>query len=323
MLVPMPNAAAIAFGAAAVVLIVLAVARTPRTAGLSIACIVLSIAPVVWVPLIAGSSAGNRFLYFAGAWMALILASGIRTLPRPAGPIAFAIIAALGIGSVAYQARVWRLAAELSRTSIEQLRPFAGTRTPIYIENLPGLFTDGPYVINSLAFGYYFHGALPPVTAHVMAVKHDGGEAVFAFWMDDNTLPAGARAISLSTPVWLPESHAVIGIDTPRDGDAITEPFTIRGWAIDANARAGNGVDLIRVYAYPATGTDEQLIGTARIGLERPDIAQQYGSKALRSGFMLEARDLPPGHYRIVVFARMTFSRKSGRATVADVLVKR
>jgi len=301
-----------------------ALRTAPRLAMLSIIGIAVSVAPVLWVSLIQGSSAGNRFLYFAGAWYSLLLALGMARSGRVMSAIALLLMAGLGVGSVAHQARIWREASRLSRASIDQLRPYEGTTRPLFVANLPATFTDGPYVINALAFRYYFHGALPPVDARAMTVKYDRGESMFAFWIDDPTPAPDAQLVRLLLPVWINESRSVAAIDAPRAGDTVRQPFAVRGWAIDANAREGTGVDQMRVYAYPLPGADADAVflGKARYGDSRPDVAQKYGARFEHCAFMLEASGLRPGRYRIAAFARDDTSRKSGVAWTGEIIVE-
>jgi hypothetical protein len=301
-----------------------ALRTAPRLAALSIVSIALSVAPVLWVSLIQGSSAGNRFLYFAGAWYSLLLAVGIARLGGVARATALVLIAGIGIGSVDHQARIWRTASRLSRASIDQLRPYQGTTRPLFIGNLPANFTDGPYVINALAFRYYFRGVLPPVGARAMTLKYDRGEAVLAFWMDDTKPAPGADVVTLSLPVWVKDPRMVAAIETPGAGAAVPQPFAVRGWAIDTNARGGTGVDSVRVYGYPVPGGefDAVFVGQARYGDSRPDVARQYGSRFERCGFTLEATGLHPGRYRIAAFARSATTRTSAVAWTGEIVVR-
>ncbi len=305
-----------------------AVRTAPRLAALSIAGVGLSVAPVLWVSLIQGSSAGNRFLYFAGVWYVLLLAVGIARLGRASGAAAFLLVAGIGTGSVVHQARIWREASRLSRAAIDELRPYQGTARPLFVKNLPAAFTDGPYVINMLAYRYYFQGAMPPVAARAMTLKYDRGESTFAFWIDAPTPAPGAKSVTLSLPVWMDEPRPLGAIEAPHTGESLRQPFTVRGWAIDANARAreGTGIDQVHVYAYPRPDSDIDAVdvvflGKARYGGSRPDVAQKYGARFDRSGFDLDASGLGPGRYRLAAFPRNARTRRAEAVWTGEVIV--
>jgi hypothetical protein len=78
--------------------------------------------------------------------------------------------------SLGYQSNIWREAARLARTSVEQFASYTGSTEPVYIPNLPYIFEQGPYVLKSYAFGFYFHGLLvPPVRADALVLSWENG----------------------------------------------------------------------------------------------------------------------------------------------------
>jgi hypothetical protein len=145
----------------------------PRPALALAGAIALCAAPVVWLGLPAGSSSGGRVLYLAGAPFAILVALGAaRLLEAPRswarGPAlgAVAIVLVTAVTSLYAQRAMWAEACRLSRQTVEAFRPFVGQQEPLHLDNLPFWFEEGPYVIKSYAFGYYFHPArVPPVTA--------------------------------------------------------------------------------------------------------------------------------------------------------------
>lgn len=86
------------------------------------------------------------------------------------------------------------------------------------------------------------------------------------------------------------------------------QPLTISGWAIDRRATTGTGIDQVVVYAnrLPDSGGGVgtmAFVGTAEWGLARPDIGNAFGAQFVNSGYRLSVNGLPPGSYRLAVYA--------------------
>src|SRR5207244_12214036 len=81
------------------------------------------------------------------------------------------------------------------------------------------------------------------------------------------------------------------------------EPFVLTGWAIDLAATASNGIDLVHVYASPASGAPPIFLGAAPVDGARGDVGALFGAAHTASGYGLFVRGLAPGGYTIVVFA--------------------
>jgi hypothetical protein len=315
--------AVFAFGCAG--LLVLGLLSRWRLGVLCVAAALASIAPVLWATLVPGNTSGNRFLYLPGVWFAILVAAGLERVPGRARAIAAALILSVAAASLYYQARIWRDASRLSRAAIEQLRPYAGSTAPLFISNLPGLYADGPYVLNTVAVTSYFPGSFPPVEANMMGLKFDRGATIFAFWLNGHR-PArpDERPVTLDLPVWTAESRPYGEIEEPGPGATVSQPFTIRGWAIDAGAREGTGVETVRVYAYPLPGSEQDAtpLGEAAHGDPRPDVSRRFGARFLNSGFHLEASGLRPGPYRVVVHTRRTLARGADVPLSVDIVVR-
>jgi hypothetical protein len=98
-------------------------------------------------------------------------------------------------------------------------------------------------------------------------------------------------------------SQPMTVIDGPIAG-GVVEPFNLNGWAVDAAAASGTGVDAVHVWAYPASGAPPVFVGGATYGTNRPDVATVLGSDRFnKSGYTINVNNLPPGGYRLVVFA--------------------
>jgi hypothetical protein len=312
------------FGAAGAIAIVCVLLTRWRIALLAAVAIAGCIALVIWVPLGPRISAGNRFLYLAGAWFALMIAAGIDRLPRISRPLVVGAVVAASLLSIVYQAAIWRRASALSRATIEQMAPYAGTDRPVFVTNLPRQFVQGPYIINGLAFRYYFD-RFPPIAAHEMAITWQRDANQFAFWFGEPIVGSDVRPVTLRLPIWMEGSRGLVRIDAPREGSTVTQPFTLAGWAIDEEAQAGTGIDSVRIYASPAGAreADATFLGEARYGAPRPDVAREHGAQFQSSGFTLDVSGLPPGTYTLRVHARNTRWRKSVSADVQRITVSR
>lgn len=97
-----------------------------------------------------------------------------------------------------------------------------------------------------------------------------------------------------------------MAIDLPRSGTAVRQPFSVAGWALDM-AAADNGIDVVHVYAYPASGADPILLGAATVNVARPDVGAIFGASHAASGYGLVVRGLAPGDYMIAVFGHSSY----------------
>jgi hypothetical protein len=119
-----------------------------------------------------------------------------------------------------------------------------------------------------------------------------------------------------------PVSNPAMSIDTPGARAALTQPFAIAGWAIDAGASAGAGVDAVHVWAYPSgSGAAALFVGSAAFGGARPDLAPHFGAQFVNSGFGLTVRGLAPGTYQLVAFARSTVTGTFNNARTVTVTI--
>ena len=138
----------------------------------------------------------------------------------------------------------------------------------------------------------------------------------------------GIRAVTITNPdgqsatgtgIFNVLAGPSMAVETPVAGTA-GQPLLVRGWAIDALAGSGSGVDVVQIYATPAGGAPV-LLGTATYGSARPDVAQQYGSQFVNSGFSLRAAStLTPGPYTITVYSHSTVTGTFDARQVAVTL---
>lgn len=133
---------------------------------------------------------------------------------------------------------------------------------------------------------------------------------VFAHSTRSNTF-SNAQPVNVSVL----EAPTLIAIDTPSAG-AVKGPFNVAGWAVDlAGAGGGPGIDVVHVWAYPASGAPPIFLGQAAYGGSRPDVAAFVGSSFLKSGYSLTTSP-PAGDYTLVVFARSVATQQFKSQTV-------
>lgn len=208
----MAVAGPLAAGALAV-LAAAGLAARPRTGLALLASFGLTVLPILWLRLYPGTSASGRVLYLPGVALALLAAAGWQTLaarrlewPRWLAVGALAAVAATAVLSLEAQRAGWAQAVRLSRATIAAFRPFVTDPGPLHIDNLPLWFAEGPYVIKSYAFAYYYFPArVPVVSATALTLTSVDGRVTVTTREAEPGAPAagpGARAIRL--PIDLP-----------------------------------------------------------------------------------------------------------------------
>jgi hypothetical protein len=118
-----------------------------------------------------------------------------------------------------------------------------------------------------------------------------------------------------------PASRALIALDSPANGAAVSRTFTIAGWALDLNG-TGTGVNGVHIYASPlqnGVAGSPIFVGVGQ-AVMRPDVADAFGSQFVQSGFTATA-NLPVGTYRITVLASSTVTGFFSASQTADVTV--
>jgi hypothetical protein len=108
-----------------------------------------------------------------------------------------------------------------------------------------------------------------------------------------------AGTISRVTAADGPAPNGLLTIEDPPAGARVGQPFLIRGWALDVSSIDSPGIDVIHIWAFPSSGAGPRFLGTAWLGLERPDSANTFGSQFAGSGFTLFASGLPAGPCRL------------------------
>jgi hypothetical protein len=146
----------------------------------------------------------------------------------------------------------------------------------------------------------------------------DAGRVTVAGSTDSDNFPTTAGAFDLSyndgqdafVSKLDPEPYipnVVAPIEQPSAGAFVSGSITLRGFAIDRNSPDGTGVDAVHIYLDGTYGTGT-IIGAATYGLDRPDIAAQYGVRFGPSGWELawNTAGLAPGVHHLYLYAHRT-----------------
>jgi glucose/arabinose dehydrogenase len=114
-----------------------------------------------------------------------------------------------------------------------------------------------------------------------------------------------------------------MAVDAPQNNSIVTSPFVVGGWALDAGAASGTGIDVVHVWAYPVAPAPgpPTFVGAAVFG-PRPDVAAFFGSQFLNSGYTVPGAVLPRGTWDLVVFCRSTVSGVFDTVQVVRVTVR-
>jgi hypothetical protein len=123
--------------------------------------------------------------------------------------------------------------------------------------------------------------------------------------------------ITVAPPVSVPQ----MAIDVPGDGSHLAGSFLVAGWAFDAAAPSGTGVDAVHVWAVPVSGAAPLFVGVATLDVLRPDVGAIYGVRFTNSGFYVVSAPLPPGAYTIVVGAHSTATGTFNQMKTVSIIV--
>jgi uncharacterized repeat protein (TIGR03803 family) len=109
--------------------------------------------------------------------------------------------------------------------------------------------------------------------------------------------------------VTLTATDPQMSLDSPAPGAIVSQPFLLKGWALDRASTSGPGVDAIHVWAQPIDGGPALFVGVGHYGEPRGDVGTAYGAIFTNSGFTVSANGLPGNRtYDISVYARSTLT---------------
>lgn len=148
-------------------------------------------------------------------------------------------------------------------------------------------------------------------------LPYTGSWLVRAFAQD----PLGGTFYPSNTTTFTVQPTPRMNIDVPSNG-TVASWFWVSGWAIDAGAGSGTGVDVMNIWAYPNPGSGQSpiFLGTGTYGGSRPDVGAAYGSQFTPSGFGLYA-NLGAGYYQVVAYAHSTVTGTFSQAQSVYVTV--
>jgi hypothetical protein len=118
-----------------------------------------------------------------------------------------------------------------------------------------------------------------------------------------------------------PVTNPMMSIDGPANGSSVVQPFVIGGWAVDAGAPSGSGVDAVHVYAFPAGGGAPVFLGPAEYFVRRDDLGAALGSRFTFSGYQLRVSSLAPGTYTLQVYAHSTLTNTFNNTRAVSVSI--
>ena len=99
----------------------------------------------------------------------------------------------------------------------------------------------------------------------------------------------------------------LITVDTPLNGASAVGSVMVGGWAIDKRSTGTTtGIDVLHVYAYPASGAAPRFLGEVVPNRSRTDVSAAFGARYRYSGFNFPVTGLAPGAYDIVIYAHST-----------------
>lgn len=112
-----------------------------------------------------------------------------------------------------------------------------------------------------------------------------------------------------------------MAVDLPRANASIDGGVTVAGWALDLGASSGTGVDAVDVWAYPASGAAAVFVGSASLGVSRPDVGAAFANGRYSSAGFVVTGSLAPGAYNLAVFARSTVAGTFNNTTLIAIQV--
>jgi len=134
----------------------------------------------------------GRLIYFPSIFICIILAVGMvnwfnKILEDISGKKAYCIIIIFCIiifsymyNYINYQRKIWSEASLLAKESIIQVSEYIKDSKKLYISNMPIRFVEGPYILKSNAFRFYYQDPKISVRSDGMILKYDKGNIVIA-----------------------------------------------------------------------------------------------------------------------------------------------
>jgi len=100
-------------------------------------------------------------------------------------------------------------------------------------------------------------------------------------------------------------------IDAPAAASRIELPLALAGWSADTSQTSDPGIERVEILDGGCNGT---VVGTARSGIERPDVAAAHGEKFLQSGWEISFETFSAGDHHLAVRA----TQEDGAASTCE-----
>ncbi len=185
-----------------------------------------------------------------------------------------------------------------------------------YMNGMDGFVTRFDVNGQNLSYGTFLGGGQ---SERAFGVALDsGGQAIAAGMTASHEFPTTPGAFD---PIYTPglagfiakldmdpyAPYVLAPIEHPNAGAVVSGTVSLSGYAIDRRSPSGTGVDLVHIYLDGPYGAGT-IIGGATYGLDRTDIAAQYGERFGPSGWELawDTAGLAPGVHRLYLYARRT-----------------
>lgn len=93
------------------------------------------------------------------------------------------------------------------------------------------------------------------------------------------------------------------------------------GWALNPETppSGGTGIDGIDVWAFPQAGGSAVFVGAAPYGVDRQDVATQYGPQFRYSGYRLTTSHLWAGEYTLAAYPHYAGTARYGAPAVSPI----
>jgi hypothetical protein len=150
-----------------------------------------------------------------------------------------------------------------------------------------------------------------PPARYARAVSSTTSKTWNVSWSGRNFAALANQIVATGGASVAPTSAPRLNIDRPANNSVVLgTQIDIGGWAFDAGATTGTGIDAIHVWAWPVGGGAPIWVGAAAQGAARPDVASAFGqTRYSTSGFNLVGSITTPGTYDIAVYGRSTVAQ--------------
>ncbi len=170
--------------------------REPRRVLAAALGFVVSLTPVFFAHFDRGTTNGSRFLYLPGIFVVIVLVCAWHRFSDGLQVVAAVTFSLLVLPGLVWQRGKWDAASDISRSAIREFARHLPGTTPIHVVDLPSSFEEGPYILKTYAFKFYFGKRLRvPVEADALTIGIRSGQLVALRKVPDDygeKIPSGA-----------------------------------------------------------------------------------------------------------------------------------